>query len=112
MAHQIRDQKPQAANLTTVTACGFSILHLIGFFLATQEHSRNNSSVHGFWIRTVNCFPLLYFSIKCDPLLFCGPVMRIVRGDSGRYKHSDVVYRVLSCCDENKLKNLLEVSNK
>ena len=53
MTNQIRDQKPQATNLITFTACGFFIWHLIGFFLARQWHSRNNSCVHGFWIRTV-----------------------------------------------------------
>ena len=36
MTNQIRDQKPQATKLITVTACGFFILDLIGFFPATQ----------------------------------------------------------------------------
>ena len=53
MTNQIRHQKLQATKLIAVTACSFFILHLIGFFLATQKHSRNNSSVHGFWIHTV-----------------------------------------------------------
>ena len=37
---------------------------------------------------------------------------QVPQGDSGRYKHSDFIYGVLSCCDENKLKNLLEGSNQ
>ena len=48
MTNQIRDQKPQATNLITVTACGFS---------STQKHSTNNSCVHDFWIRTVIMSP-------------------------------------------------------
>ena len=34
--------------IINVLACGLVFLHLIGFFLATQKHSRNNSGVLGF----------------------------------------------------------------
>ena len=34
--------------------------YLIGFFLATQYHSKNNASVHGFWILFIYLFIYLF----------------------------------------------------
>ena len=75
MANQIKDQKPQTTKQITITACGFSILHLIDLFLATQGYSRNNSSVHAFWISTV---------MLCSLMPICLTNQSMVNGGVGR----------------------------
>ena len=60
----------QATNhkLINVLACGLVFSHLIGFFLATQQHSRNISGVDGFSGLTGSVHLLRFFFVSTQSL--------------------------------------------